>query len=330
MLAILDSDEQGDAEGVGANIRFAQPDLPAMQELPTTEGLPTTQGRTLCSPLQEVPGWFEDWEQRLSRFRKSSELSELNRQSGRLVQVSGVLWEVLQVASEAVQWSNSLVLPTLLGSLEAAGYDRSFESLDPLKASRQQEDYRQGLKDWRAIEWHAHSRSLCLPSGVRLDLGGVAKGWAADEAARRMGMHGPSMIDAGGDIAVSGLMADGQRWPVGVEDPSAPDRSLELLMLDKGGLATSGRDYRRWQTDGKWQHHIIDPRTGRPADTDVLSATIIAPTACQAEVAAKVALILGSREGSDWLESRPNMAGLLVLEDGKVMRSSRLKNYLWS
>ena len=99
-------------------------------------------------------------------------------------------------------------------------------------------------------------------------------------------------------------------------------------MLVRGAVATSGRDYRRWQKGGVAQHHIIDPRTGQPAQTDVLTATIIAADGPTAEVAAKVALILGSHAGMAWLEERPTLAGLLVLEDGRVLQSHRMDIYL--
>jgi thiamine biosynthesis lipoprotein len=114
-----------------------------------------------------------------------------------------------------------------------------------------------------------------------------------------------------------------------VANPADPETQLELLLIERGGVATSGRDYRRWRQNGAVRHHIIDPRTGRPAETDVLSATIIAPSAEDAEVAAKTALILGSRAGMAWIEARPSLAGLLVLEKGEVMQSQQLKRYLW-
>ena len=100
-------------------------------------------------------------------------------------------------------------------------------------------------------------------------------------------------------------------------------------MVGSGGVATSGRDYRRWTRNGTWQHHILDPRTGRPAQSDVLSATVIAPTAYEADVAAKTALILGSRDGLEWIEAHPALAGLLVTDEGQVIRSQRLNDYLW-
>jgi thiamine biosynthesis lipoprotein len=219
------------------------------------------------------------------------------------------------------------VTPTLLAALESAGYDRPFDSLQPDEPRD-----RAGwvlVGDWRLIECDVSTRSIMLPPGMRLDLGGIAKGWAADQAARRLGVFAPTLIGAGGDIAVSGPRADGEPWSIGVADPSEPDRNLELLLIANGAVATSGRDYRRWQRNGAWQHHIIDPRSGEPAETDVLSATVIAPTAVEAEMAAKMVLIMGSRAGLNWLEEQSTLAGLLVLESGYVLHSQRIEDYLW-
>jgi thiamine biosynthesis lipoprotein len=102
------------------------------------------------------------------------------------------------------------------------------------------------------------------------------------------------------------------------------------LKIDHGGVATSGKDYRRWLRDGKWQHHLIDPRTGLPAQTDVMSATVIAPTTVEAEIAAKVIAISGSEEGLAWLEEQPDYAAVIVREDGRAVYSAQLKRYLWS
>lgn len=284
--------------------------------------------------LAQVPAWFEEWEQTLSRFRQDSELSQLNRNAGRWTPVSAVLWAVVQAALLAARQSQGLVVPTLLNALEAAGYDRTFEALSRSLSTSCPSPH-PTVEDWRAIRCDSRTRSIYLPAGMRLDLGGIAKGWAADQAVQRLSAYGPALVDAGGDIAISGPRADGQPWPIGVARPepglssSFPGRGEDgngvgLLMISRGGVATSGRDVRRWQRDGAWQHHILDPRSGRPAVTDVLSATVVAPTALEAESAAKVALILGSRDGLAWLEARPELAGLLVLEDGHVIFSRRL------
>jgi len=294
--------------------------------------------------LAQVPGWFEDWESSLSRFRENSELSALNRADGNPVRVSATLWQVIHAAMQAANESDGLVVPTLLDAVQAAGYDRSFESLtnNPMSFRAEREisddDKVRFLvaktaprnDNWRAIELDETNRTVRLPRGMRLDFGGVAKGWAADQAAHRLGEIAPALMDAGGDIALSGSRMDNEPWTIGVADPFKPDSNLDLLMVQRGGVATSGRDYRKWQRNGKWQHHIIDPRIGAPAETDVLSATVIAPTTQDAEVAAKAALILGSRAGIEWIEARENLAGLLVLDDGQVIHSSRLHKYFWS
>lgn len=283
--------------------------------------------------LDAVPGWFAEWEQCLSRFRPASELAHLNRKAGQWVPVSPVLWDVLQHALAAARASAGLVTPALLDALEMAGYDRSFEYLLPAGASAPHPatigSRRNPDDDWQAIELDPRTHSIRVPADMPLDLGGIAKGWAAQQALQRLAVHGPVLVNVGGDIAVSGPWRDGTRWPIGVMDPLAPEQQLDVLMVATGGVATSGREYRRWQLNGVWQHHILDPRTRQPAATDVLSATIIAPSACEAEMAAKVTLILGSGAGLDWLEERTALAGLLVLEDGTVVSSHRLPDYRW-
>ena len=300
--------------------------------------------------LAQLPSWFERWEQCLSRFRPDSELSQLNRQAGHPVRVSQVMWQVAQQAIWAAHHSNGLVVPTLLGALEAAGYNRSFKGSsqktfgrrNDVKSSRSQAKTNKFVTTsgktnkfvttselWQQIILDGDKRTITFPIGSRLDLGGIAKGWAANQAARYLSQWGAALVDAGGDIAISGPMSNKQPWPIGISDPFGREPE-PLLLLHEGGIATSGRDYRRWQQNGRWQHHIIDPRTGEPAQTDVLSATVVAPTVEEAEVAAKVVLILGSRQGLAWLEAHPTLAGLIVCEDGHMTQSKQMDFYLWN
>ncbi|MBI3761408.1 MAG: FAD:protein FMN transferase [Chloroflexi bacterium] len=278
--------------------------------------------------LSQVPVWFEEWERQLSRFREDSELSRLNRRSGEATRVSQVVYDVAEAAVRAARDSDSLVVPNLLGALEAAGYDRSFENIDQAQTVALPPP--RGADDWRAIGLDAPSRSISLPRGTRLDFGGIGKGWAADRAVHRLAKHGPALVNAGGDIALSGPQSDGKPWPIGVIDPLNRDEQIAMLMIPRGAVATSGRDYRQWQRGGASQHHILDPRTGMPAVTDVLSATVVAPTAREAEAAAKAAFILGSLAGLDWLDTRPTLAGLLALDDGQIIVSRRMEEYLRS
>lgn len=275
--------------------------------------------------LEAVPAWFEAWEQTFSRFRADSELSRLNERAGQWVRVSTSLWEVTHLALIAARWTDGLFSPTILNALEAAGYDRTFDEI----TAAAQPVVAQPDGQWRSIQRQSLKRSIYLPPQARLDLSGIVKGWAADRAAKKLGVSGPALIDAGGDIAVSGPRADGSPWSIGIVNPFQADQPFETLKIAQGGVATSGRDYRRWLRAGKWQHHLIDPHTGLPAQTDVLSVTVIAPTTFEAEVAAKVIAISGSEQGLAWLEEQPGYAAVIVQEDGQAVYSAHMDNYLW-
>ena len=282
--------------------------------------------------LAQVPAWFEQWEQRFSRFRPNSELSTLNRSHGWQA-ISVDLCRVIDTALKAAEWSDGLVVPTVLYALEQAGYDESFEKLTtrPPETLALPAEVTLDLVEWRAIKLDVHQTKVWLPEGARLDLGGTAKGWAAQHASHTLSTIAPALVDAGGDIALSGQRINGEPWAVAVDDPrsSGSNEPIALMMLHGGGVATSGRDYRRWMRNGLLQHHIIDPRTGRPAQSDVLSATVAAPSVVMAEIAAKVVLILGSADGLAWVESNELLATLLVRDDGSIAYSSRMEDLLW-
>jgi FAD:protein FMN transferase len=278
--------------------------------------------------VERVPEWFRLWESHLSRFQPGSELSALNRTEGATTAVSQILWGALQAALHAERLSGGLVSPTLAPWLEAAGYDRTFEAVLDLRNSTATV-LAPPSADRAEIRLDARRRTVSLPRGAQLDLGGTAKGWAADQALRRLAPLGACLVDAGGDIAVHGPRPDGSGWPVGIGDPFQPGNSLDLLSLAHGGVATSGRDYHRWQRGETWQHHILDPRTGLPASTDVLTATVVARNTVEAEAAAKTAILLGSQAALGWLEGRPALAGLLILEDGTIRRSRGWSQFLW-
>ncbi|MDR3576511.1 MAG: FAD:protein FMN transferase [Anaerolineaceae bacterium] len=296
------------------------------------------EGSRAFSAIQQVPAWFEEWEQALSRFRPDSELNQLNNSAGCAFQASPILWEVVQVALDNSRWTGGLVVPTVLNSLERAGYALSFDRSQPGGGPARQIgtpladiDGRQNdLLRWNDIYSDPSHQTITLPVGLRLDLGGVAKGWAAQQTMLRLQEFGPVLVDAAGDISISGLDSDGDPWVVSIEDPLQFQESLGELALGQAGVATSGIDYRRWLQNGVLKHHIIDPRTGEPAETDLMTATILAPDVVQAEAAAKAVLILGSKVGQDWLAARPQLAAQLALQDGSLIYCGDIKEYLRS
>ena len=275
--------------------------------------------------LAQVPGWFEEWEQSLSRFRYDSELSQLNRTSDQPVHVSQTLWDVFQASLFADQATGGLVTPTVLDAVVMAGYDRPF---DELPANTGYLDLWTEIQPLSLVLYEEDLHSICLPANIHLDFGGVAKGWAAHQTTERLKVSGPALMNAGGDIAISGLRLDGEPWPIGISNPFEPSQDLMTLHLRGGGVATSGKDRRRWMQGGLMNHHIIDPRTGQSAQTDILRATVIAPTVMEAEAAAKSIFLLGSEAGLEWVEADSGLAALLILGNGQMLASRRLEEYL--
>ncbi len=278
--------------------------------------------------LEELPVQLEAWEQALSRFRSDSELCELNCHPGEAVAVSQVLWDVFQTSREAEWQTGGLVNPLIADSLVHAGYTRSF---DEMLAGEFSLDVAAGVPEVPSLGdviADPAARTICLPSGSRLDFGGVAKGWTAHQAMLGLSSHGSALFSAGGDIAISGPRPGDVPWEITVDDPFQPGSHAETLYVERGGVATSGKDYRTWMRSGVPQHHIIDPRTGLPAATDVLTATVLAPSAMLAEAFAKYVVISGSEAGLAWLDSDDSLAGLIILDNGQRLHSRNLASYL--
>jgi thiamine biosynthesis lipoprotein len=287
-----------------------------------------TDEKTIADAGLEAANWFEEWEQCFSRFRLTSELSEVNQHSGQFCQVSSDFWDVLELAQNVEKMTGGLVTPRILNALEEAGYTTSFENMAENIDTYLSHTYAGSGSGEIEIDENTHV--IRVPYGVRLDFGGIVKGWAAQQTMIRLRDAAPVLIDAGGDIAISGTMSNGVPWAVGVADPFHPDQSLGLMMLADCGIATSGRDYRRWMKANQWQHHIIDPRTEKPAETDVMTATVIAKDVIQAEAWAKSAVIFGSVSAKESLARIEPLAYLLVLEDGSKIETPEFSQYRWN
>lgn len=286
-----------------------------------------TDANTPASPLKDVPAWFEEWEQSLSRFRLDSELSRLNRTFDEPVTVSETLWHVFQTAVWANKFSQGLVTPTVLNAILHAGYDRPFDKLLPLQSDWMTPQSVE-IPPFALVVADPEKHTLTLPQGIGLDFGGVAKGWAANQAMERLQEIGPCLINAGGDISVSGPRLDGRAWQVGVSNPFEEGKDFDMLDVPSGGVASSGKDRRQWKRNGRILHHIINPNTGQPVKNEVVRVTVVAPTVQEAETAAKTAFILGGEQGLAWINTHPSFAGLIILEDGEVLITPAMQGYL--
>ena len=270
--------------------------------------LPASQ---FCTGVEATQDLFAEWEHTLSRFLPESELSQLNKQAGIPISVSPLLFRALYAAYTAAQETEGLFDPTLLTQMIGIGYDRTFDAL-PANAPASKQVPQSG-GGWREIRLDHRRRRVTLPAGIGVDLGGIAKGMAVDAALAQLRLLGvqTALVNAGGDLAVMGLPAKQEHWPLSV---SGKDKTW-IIPFQYGALATSGVARRRWQQGTHMRHHIIDPRSGESAQSGLWSVTVAAESCQRAEVAAKTAFLLGAEQGSAFLNDH-GLSGLLVRTDG--------------
>jgi FAD:protein FMN transferase len=269
----------------------------------------------------DIAGMFAEIERRLSRFEPGSDLSLLNADPRWCVPCGSMLRAAVSGAVRAARLTGGLVDPTLLGAMRGAGYAESRAQIPaaPLLRGLSAAPVRRPARPdpaarWRAIEVDGATGVIRRPPGVELDLGGTAKGWAADLLAGRLGRYGRCAVDCGGDLRVEA--GRGAPWEVRLRHP-VTGAVAHVFQVRTGGVATSGIDARLWELpDGAFAHHLIDPSTGAPAWTGLVAATALAPTALEAEALAKAALLSGPAAGRRLLRVRHG--GVLVHDDGTV------------
>ena len=236
--------------------------------------------------LSEAADWVLAIAARLTRFDPASELSHFNARAGEWVAISETLAALLRESLVAYERSAGLVHVGVLARMLAIGYTRTFAD-GPTVTEMPTPSPLPRLPAILAVREH----EARIEAGYGVDLGGIAKGWLADRLAERLGDN--ALANLGGDLYARGTGVDGEGWPVGFGGRT-------VLLVD-AGAATSGTNRRRW---GRGLHHLIDPRTGLPADTDVAEVSVLATTATDAEVLAKTALILGTTDGARYLGPR--------------------------
>lgn len=273
----------------------------------------------------------ERLEQAWSRFRSTSELCALDDRGGLTTVVGRDTFEVLELALAAWTATEGRFDPTVRDALEGAGYTRSFDELSqdtgPVGPRPSTIAPTSGCG---AIRLDHGNSSVTLPPGIRLDLGGLGKGRAADLIAGWLLAEGAEgvCVDLGGDVRVAGRPPLGPTWPIAVDDPFRPGRQLAVLDLVDGAVATSSCLRRRWPTTaGDDAHHLIDPSTGRPSTSDLVAVTVIAGGAVWADVYAKAALIAGPAEGVALL-AEADLSALLVTSDGDLLTAGSVDRFL--
>jgi FAD:protein FMN transferase len=266
--------------------------------------------------------YVEEFDARLSRFREASDLVALNDDEREEVPASLLLRSAVAAGLWAAERSGGLVDPTLVGELEAAGYRESRKGIAPASLSealaaapsrrpaRPNPDSR-----WAEIRVDHDAGTIHRPRGVRIDTGGSGKGLCADALAHMLRGYSRFVVDCGGDMRVGGPGPRLAPYQVEIEHPLTRECAA-TLPVGRGGIATSGLNSRVWRREGGgFAHHLIDPSTGEPAWTGIVSASALASTTLEAETLAKAAVLLGPQGARRLLRAR---GGAIVHEDGRV------------
>jgi FAD:protein FMN transferase len=259
--------------------------------------------------LDRAFGWFHEIEERCTRFNRNSELMQLGAHIGEPVFVSEILFEAVRFALTVAGETNGAFDPTVGHRMEARGFNREHRTGETVHSDPACHD---GVS-YKDVHVDSDRRTITLRRPLTLDLGAVAKGLAVDMAARELAPFRDFVIDAGGDLYLSGLNALGEPWSVGIRNPRIDGQLIDSLRVSDQAVCTSG-DYER-RTASMDEHHVLDPRTGI-SPRSVASVTVLAQGAMLADALATAAFVLGPVEGIQLLD-RMGVGGLIFTPDLK-------------
>lgn len=291
----------------------------SFRALGTTALVAVTRDEALADAHASLEREVAELDCACSRFRPDSELVRANARAGETVEVSETLAAAVNAGLEAARSTGGIVDPTLGADLRAAGYDRTF-ALVRTRDHWTFEPQPRRHDAWQDVELDVEHRLLRVPRGCELDLGATAKAFGADRAAARIAASTGSgvLVSLGGDIAVAGA-PPALGWSIEINDDHAsPFGSGPRVSIRSGGLATSSTTVRRWRTNAGEAHHLLDPRTGRPATTPWRTVSVAADSCLAANVASTAAIVLGEAAAA-WLAER-GLPSRLVAQDGSVVR----------
>ena len=262
---------------------------------------------------------IHSFEKQFSRFLPDSELTHFNQQAGQPVEVTKSFKRLLQTCQKFSQITDGLYNPFILPDLQKAGYVASWPKPDA--STSQDYSHRQAAPIDQLI---IKGDSAQIPVNSALDFGGIGKGYLLDELATGLKKQKVKAywLSLGGDIVCAGNDLDGAPWQVAIANAQKPGEVVgHMSAATKGGaIATSGTTKRRGAKTGKQWHHIIDPRSGQPAQTDVVTASVSAATATEADVFAKCLVILGSQAAQQFAKQRALYSVILQTENGDILK----------
>ena len=278
-----------------------------------------------------------EFEKNFSRFKKDNELHKLNNWHKGEMKVSDMMVDLLQKSKDVYKETNGIFDPTIVKTLKMYGYDESidFDKGDVnIYKENSVDDIRQNFINRTKLDKliiYKEKNIVDVPRGFDVDFGGIGKGYIVDLVAQKLKKkHKNFWISAGGDMYLFGKNEGSENWQVDFQNPlnfQTPMGSLDVLD-NQMSIATSGITKRKGKTGDILWNHIINPKTGFCVQDNILMATVVANTVCDADVLAKTVLILGEKEGVRFIENRPHVECLLIDKNLKMHLSSGMDKYL--
>jgi FAD:protein FMN transferase len=258
-----------------------------------------------------------------SRFDRNSELVALNESGGQWFSVSVDLLDIVNRCATAYRMTSGAFDPTVIDSLERLGYDRTFSSV-PANAGNIPQPIK--AHGFTSVEIDVEQQRIRMPDGVRLDLGGIGKGLAADRVAAFTVAGGARSVcvSLGGDLHVAGEPSEAGGWPLPIQHPLHRDREFATTRLTTGGIVTSTTLERTWRRSGRPYHHIVDPGSGDSSRTDVAAAIVSHGSTATAEVLAKAAIVVGLAASEQLVVDNGAWGWFLLTDDQLVTIGHRL------
>ncbi len=271
-------------------------------------------GEGVEEAVERAFDWFQEVEERCTRFRPDSELVKLGSQVGRAVAPSPLLFEALQFALLVAEESGGAFDPTVGRRMESLGFDREHATGQVVRTGIDGKN----PPSYRDVVVDPKKRTVRLNRPLTLDLGAIAKGFAVDLASRELTQFRDFCVDAGGDLYLGGLNPKGEPWSVGIRHPRIEGAVFDTIRVSDSAVCTSG-DYER-------PGHVVDPQNPE-SKSGVCSVSVVAPNAMLADGLATAAMVMGREKGLQFLE-QTGVDGLMILEDltswetGKMLRGA--------
>lgn len=274
---------------------------------------------------------IEDLDNAMGRTLKGSQVYNINQKAGQSwVSVDQDTLHVIQEAVKYAKLTGGLYDPSVGPLVEIWGIGTDQAKIPKLDAIKRA----QTLIDYHSIEIDTEGRRVKLQhADMALDLGGIAKGYGADAAAKFLRSKGvkSAFLNLGGNVYVMGGKPDGSPWRIGIQDPEGTRGThIAILEVKDTSIVTSGPYERYFMEDGTRYHHILDPRTGYPAESGLISVTIVSPSSLAADALSTGVFILGKDKGLALLETLDNVEGILITRDHQIYTTSGLKGRLLS